>query len=827
MKGRLSLLAFIVATGSVHLLPVLPDHAARIGLCMGATVLTVVACMAQRHSPRRMFWLLPMWAALAGFLLTVARADARLHDSLAESNVNLVSRVELRVTSLPQRYSGMQSFDADVIHAVPDGVPTKIRVSWRTGTWRGPYAQDEGWDGADVAVVPGQVWRMALILKPPHGSRNPNGFDYESYLFAHGVRAMGTVRGTPVLLRDEPWHGLGVIAERTRFMVREFMLPHLHNKRYGAVLLALAIGDQASVEATDWDVFNRTGLTHLVSISGTHVTMIASLAGLFVVGVWRRVRFRGLALAERLPAQIAGALAALLVAWLYCLLAGWGVPAQRTFLMLAVIAATYVLRLTLSSSRLLLLAAFAVVLLDPWAMLSSGFWLSFGAVTVLMTMAGGSGYSARSAHGSLGSRIKSSSLSAARLQLMISAALLPALALLFNEVSLASPLANAYAIPVVSLVITPLALLAALMSTVSGAAPLAGLITEAAHIVLQAMMWPTHWLADQALSSIAVASAPIVLTLLALAGLGVVVAPRGLPGGVLGWALVLPALTWAPPRPDPGDWHVVALDVGQAGAIVIKTAQHNLLFDTGLRQSAKVDSGSRVIWPYLRSMGIKRLDALVVSHADIDHVGGLRSLLDSMHIEQTYSSFNVEHWLRREASLLNIEDATTRPTAMTPCHYGQHWTIDGVTFQVLWPLTGGYSSLQANSRERNDHSCVLSVQGRHHSMLLTGDISAAQEQELVQRGIGHHDVVMAAHHGSNGSSNVAFIQAVQAAHAVAQAGAWSRYGHPNPAAVQRWSNGGVSFWRTDLDGAIVMESSEQGLDIAGERQRKRRYWQTF
>src|SRR5690606_36917081 len=248
----------------------------------------------------------------------------------------------------------------------------------------------------------------------------------------------GSVRGTPRYLRDEPWASLPVAAQRARHVVRTAMQPHLANKRYGAVLLALAIGDQAGVPASDWAVFNRTGITHLVSISGSHITMISALGGLLVFWLWRRLRIRGRALAERLPAQLAAALAALLVAWLYCLLAGWGVPARRTFLMLAVMAGAYLLRLPMSASRLLSLVAFAVVLLDPWALLASGFWLSFGAVYVLMASSGWWGQPA--GHVAVAGRWRRAGDflgKATRLQLSITAGLMPLLALIFHEVSLA------------------------------------------------------------------------------------------------------------------------------------------------------------------------------------------------------------------------------------------------------------------------------------------------------------------------------------------------------------------------------------------------------
>lgn len=825
--GRSCLLAFIAASGSVHLLPELPGAAFHLFFWFVVLLLTLMAVLCGRRFGKPWAWILLLWAAAAGYSSTVLRAETRLADALDDTNVNLVSRVELRIVSLPRRFPGMQSFDAEVLRSVPDGVPRKIRVSWRSGKWRGPYARDDIVDHAGPQVVPGQIWRMALILKPPHGSRNPHGFDYEQYMFAQGVRAVGTVRGEPVLLGDEPWHSLTTVTERARYEVRERMLPYLHDKRYGAVLLALAIGDQASVQATDWDVFSRTGITHLVSISGTHVTMIAGLGGFVVAVLWRRLRVRGRALAERIPAQVAAGLGALLVAWLYCLLAGWGVPAQRTFLMLAVIASSYILRLSLSPSRLLVLAAFVVIVLDPWAVMASGFWLSFGAIAVLMAIAAQAGRRVGIRSNSVRDRLSAAAMAATRIQLMISAALMPALALLFNQVSVASPLANAYAIPLISVLVTPLSLLAALFAVLPGMDLLADWTSYLAHAVLHVMMMPTAWLADQSLSSIDVAAAPRVLTLLALLGLVVAFLPRGVPGSVLGWALAFPALAWIPPGPPYGAWDAVALDVGQAGAVVIKTARHNVLFDTGLRHSATVDSASRVIWPYFRSSGVSHLHSLVVSHADIDHVGGLRSLLETMSVEQAYSSFSIDSWLRREAGMIDTVDTTPRPRAMTPCHQGQQWEVDGVRFQMLWPPSDHYSSQHASSRERNDRSCVLRIQGLHHSLLLTGDISAASEQELLNHGLGNNDAVMAPHHGSNSSSSLGFVDTAQADHAVMQAGAWSRYGHPHPAVVRRWENTGAKVWRTDLHGAVIMQSRESGLHMQGERQRKRRYWQTW
>src|SRR5690606_11442090 len=269
---------------------------------------------------------------------------------------------------------------------------------------------------------------------------------------------------------------------------REAMLEHIAHLRWGAVLLALAIGDQASVAAADWQTFNRSGLTHLVSISGSHVTMIAVIAGMIVNLLWRRISWRGRALAERLPAQLAAAWSALLVAWLYCLLAGWGVPARRTFVMLAIMALSLALRVPLAPSHVLAAAAAAVVCLDPWSLLSSGFWLSFLAVYVLMATTGWWGETLARKAGAMQGML-GKLRTAAVLQLFVTLALLPALALLFSEVSLVSPLANAYAIPVIGVLVTPLALLLAGVALIPGLEGVAWAVAFVAHGLLEICMW--------------------------------------------------------------------------------------------------------------------------------------------------------------------------------------------------------------------------------------------------------------------------------------------------------------------------------------------------
>ncbi len=836
MKGRICLLAAVAASGGVHGLAALPGPAAVGWLAAGLTVVSCLALAVARGFRRRMragattravaAAILVLWVAYAAFCSTVWRAQYRLDDRLAGENENKVSRVLLRIATLPRLAPDRRQFEAEVLSSRPAGVPSRILVSWSAGKWGGPYGRGSEPAADFPELIPGQVWRMALTLKNPHGQRNPHGFDYEGHLFARNARATASVRGTPRYVRDEPWASLPVVAQRARHRVRQAMRPHVDGRRYGAVLLALAIGDQDSVESRDWEVFNLTGITHLVSISGSHITMIAALGGVVVLRLWPLLRFRGRALAERMPAQVAGALAALLVAWLYCLLAGWGVPARRTFVMLMVLAGARVVRVPLSVSRALCLVVFVVVALDPWALLASGFWLSFGAVCVLLASGAWAGRPLIRAPDSRGRRLCRAAGLAARLQLAITVGLTPILASVFHQVSLASPLANAYAIPVMELLVTPLSLLTAATAFVPGMHWLADVFAWLGHGALALAMVPTTWLAGSRIAALDATAAPTWVLLAALASLAIAVLPHGFPGRTAAWLLTIPALWWPPDRPAAGGWRLAALDVGQGSAIVVQTSRHVLVFDAGLRTSPDSDEGVRTILPYLRATGVHRIDALVVSHADIDHAGGARSLLSALPVTQVYSSFDLPAYLRREARLLGRPgDLPPMPGAASSCVAGAAWAVDGVRFEFIWPAKAAVAPRARKRARRNDDACVLQVTGAHHTALLTSDIGAAQEASLLRSGLGNADVVMAAHHGSRYSSAEAFIGRVKARHVIAQVGKWNRYGHPDAAVVERWIAAGAAFWRTDGQGAIVIRSERSGLRVDATRLVNARYWQ--
>jgi len=790
----------VAGAAIVQGLPALP----RVGwLC--AAALAALPCMAlparRRWPPRRA--VSQAAAAVLGLCTGAAcatwQAQARLADSLAAAHHDAVSRLVVRIASLPQGDGQYWRFLAELGADRPAGVPARVAVSWHAAP------------GARLPEVkPGQAWRMALVLRQPHGARNPHGYDVQGRMFAQGIRATATVRGQPRLLRDDPWADAGILVERARHAMREGMRAALGERRYAPVLIALALGDQAGVAREDWRIFNRSGITHLVSISGLHVTLIAGLGGAVAIFAWRRARWRGTGLAEYLPAQAVGAAVALLVALGYCLLAGWGVPARRTFFMLAVVALAAMVRLPLSPSRILAVAAAAVTLLDPWATLAPGFWLSFGAVAILLRAAAAAS-TARAGRTDWRARTRVLLDEFGRAQFVMTLGLVPLLAYLMHQVSLASPLANALAIPVVSFLVTPLALLCAALGALPGAEFLARAVGVAGHAVFDAMMLPVAAIGTARWAVLDVPAAPWPLLAAALAGVAWALQPPGWPARPAGWLLMLPMLCWRPERPAPGYWTLTALDAGQGGAIVIETATQAWLFDTGPRWSEAADAGERVVAPFLRARGHRRLDGLVLSHADQDHSGGLASLLAALPVALSYASFDLAAFLRQRGA------AAPLPASRRACRAGQAWRVDGVEFRFLHPAG------DARQGSGNARSCVLLIRGQAHAALLPGDIGAAQERPLAP-GLPRVDVVMAPHHGSATSSSPALVAATGPAHVIAQAGFLNRFRHPSPTVQARWVRAGATFWRTDLHGAVVAASQPAGLRVTAQAQAARRYW---
>ena len=716
--------------------------------------------------------------AALGFAWAASLAHLRLSDRLDAALEGRDLVVTGVVAGLPQDFDRGVRFEFDV-ESAPAGVPRRVTLSW--------YGGSKSEDSGDVLRVrAGERWRLTVRMRRPHGSVNPHGFDYEAWLLERGVRATGYVRPKADLERlSERVPGYAI--DRLREAVREKFRATLPDHRYSGILVALAIGDQRAIDAGEWQLFARTGVSHLMSISGLHVTMIAGLAALLVSLGWRRSEVLALAL----PAQKVAALAGFLAALAYCLISGFAVPAQRTLYMVGGVAFALWMGRAASASRVLALALLLVLVLDPWAVLAAGFWLSFAAVAVIFHV--GASQTTRAHWLAQWGRV----------QWAVTVGLVPVLLVVFQQVSLISPIANAVAIPVVSLVVTPLALAGAVLPF---AWPL-----EIGHAILEALMAALDWLAGLPVAVWQQHAPPAWSLPLALAGVAWLLVPRGVPARWLGLVLLLPLFAAGPRGPRPGDLWITVLDVGQGLSVLARTERHALLYDAGPAFNAFSDSGSRVVLPYLRGEGIPRLDALVVSHDDGDHSGGAASVLEAIPVGLLWSSLSPGH--------PSLEGASWR----APCVAGRRWVWDAVSFEFLHPREDVSS---ARSARANNRSCVLRIEARGGRVLITGDIERAAERELLRRAptLLTAEALLVPHHGSASSSSPEFVKQVAPRYAVFTTGYRNRFGHPRGSVLERYRGAGSELLRTDSGGAIRMRFEPEGIRIDAQRERARRYW---
>ncbi len=726
-------------------------------------------CVAVCFKPRSA----ALFAFVIGFLWAAAMAHVRIAERLAPELEGRDLEVVGVVSSLPAAGERSLRFELEVESASGGArLPRKILLAW----YRNALHEEEP-ALLGRAVHPGERWLFTVRLRRPHGLSNPQGFDYEAWLLERGIGATGYVRerGSQRLLGSR--NGVFDFIERAREAIRDRFQAGLGATPAAGILAALAVGDQRAISREEWQLFSRTGVTHLMSISGLHVTLVSGLAAWLVAALWRRVP----AAALRVPARRPAAIAAILAALGYTLLAGFAVPAQRTFWMVSVVAAALWSGRIASPTRTLALALAAVVATDPWAPLSPGLWLSFGAVLLIFYVA--SGWNA----------VEPRLLQWGRMQWAITVGLAPAALLLFGQVSVAGPLANAVAIPVVSAVVTPLALMAAVI-------PIAAFL-ELGSLLIEWLLQFLEWCAalPGALRQQHVPAGWTVL--LALGGAAWLLAPRGVPWRAGGMALMAPAFCLAPPSPAPGEAWITTLDVGQGLAVLARTHSRVLLYDAGPAFGAESDSGARIVIPFLRGAGIGHVDLMVLSHEDFDHIGGALAVLESLDVGALASSLAPRH-------PLNALVAAPRR-----CAAGQAWEWDGVRFEFLHPAM--------ELQKRNDRSCVLRIAAKGGAMLLTGDIERTAELQIpVQK----TEVLLVPHHGSRTSSSPELIAAVAPRWAIVPAGYRNRFGHPNREVLERYRAAGTKLLRTDLDGAVTVRLGIRDVSVRAERASRARYW---
>jgi len=683
--------------------------------------------------------------------------------------------VQGRVVELPEHQARRTAFAFRVADTPDQPAPLRgrlLQLSWYDDYGGAATGRDR--------LLAGQQWQLTARVRAPRGLRNPGGFDSEKHALSRRLAASGYIRDPESARLLKPASGLEAWRESMSTRIAETV--EGGGSRF---IRALALGDTRGLDDGDWQVLRANGLTHLVAISGFHVGLVAGFFALVVAGIW----WLWPALGRRCPRSVAAAVAGLAGAMMYAAVAGFALPTVRTVLMIAVVAGLRVFRRNASTFDSLALAAIAILLVDPLAVLGAGFWLSFFGVAWLLWCLPGAG------------RRPLRDLVSA--QGVATLGLLPLSVVLFGQASVVGPLANLLAVPWWSLVVVPLALLGTALEVVN-----AGLGEWSWRLAAWCfkLSWSLfEWLADSDLALWWLAEPRWFALPLAMFGAFWVLLPRGLPGRPLALLLLLPLLWPARHLPAPGEAELQVLDVGQGLSVLVRTASRSLLFDMGPALPEGFDAGERVVLPALRALGVGQLDVAVVSHGDNDHAGGFGAVRRGVPVGVAYAPEGLPM------------------TDSRPCVAGRAWQWDGVNFRFLHPPP--YFPYLGN-----EASCVLRIQTAHGTALLTGDIGEVIERDLVRRaGLDpaasiRAEVVLVAHHGSAGASDPAFIAATGARFALVSNGHGNRFGHPKPDVMARWLQAGAETGETAEGGALTVRLAPGGPVVETRRRAHPRLW---
>jgi competence protein ComEC len=795
---RLLITAFIAGGSLLLFLPQVPQYG--LFICLLSSILGLVVVLLRNASIRIRYVAAIILAFSLGFAWNVHYAQERLGNILAHELEGKELLIEGRVAALPQSKSDGAKFAFAVDQILMgqqrvDSFPNRVYLSWQPA-WRDPEDIPE--------IIPGQKWRFKVKLKRPYGTLNPHTFDFERWAFHQNFGASGSVRSGTLLAKQE----IGLLEfelrmELARWSLRkkiQDLLPK--DARYAGVIIALVMGDQNAIDQNDWRVFNATGIGHLISISGLHVTMLAGVGAVIASLIWRR---RHLPLL--MPVSKVAAAAGFLTAFVYAWLAGFQIPAQRTMYMVGVVGFALWTGRNPRSFDIWWWALFIVLLIDPMAPYTPGFWLSFGAVAAIL-------YAMGNSVGLLGiptgkelevhwsQRLIQALLEACRVQAVVTLALLPLTLYWFYQVSVVSPLANAFAIPLVSYIVTPLAITGALLPEFIGR-----WLLLTAHASMEYLSECLHWMASWKWS-VLWRQQPEWWALV-LSGIGIIYAIA--PGPIsLNWRSRAAALCLLTPlfirinssALSSGEFIATVFDIGQGTAVLIETSSKKLLYDTGPIQGKRDDAGQRILLPYLQARGIDRIDRMVISHSDSDHIGGAATLLKHVQFKSMMGS------LPRTNPLL--QNLHSRQIASIPCRYGQYWIWDEVEFYIWHPHENFLFEREYSSKP-NEMSCVLEVRNRNASLWLTGDVEKQGEAQIVDRltqnmldRIGEKELIfMAPHHGSKTSSSEELLKSLRPDLAFAQNGYRNRYGHPHPSITARYETLDIPFLQTPRTGAQI------------------------
>lgn len=809
-----------------------------LSLCLASAICICVIrrCSLQRGSS--IDWvLLAIIFSLLGFMWNGFLTRERLLNLLPEEYESVPLLVEGVIDSLPQDSELGRRFtlnvkswkllsNADLVKD-EDSFPHRISLGWYAP--RPFFSTSHSDQKVDLSkipqLIPGQIWRLPVVLKKPRGLLNPHTFDYERWAFIQDIGANGHVldKNKAVLL-GWTWKNFNGLIDFWRFKIRQKIQQSLAgNAPYSGVLVALVIGDQNAISQDDWKIFNATGIAHLIAISGMHITMLAMAGAWLGKRLWRRAD-----LVRVLPSQKMAVIAGFLTAFVYTWIAGFQIPAQRTMMMVGVAAIALWTGRVVRGFDLWWWALFMVMLINPYAIHTPGFWLSFGAVAIILFAMPATkeqhALQMPDADHIYLQNIRKSFWMACRVQAVVTIALIPLTLYWFSQISIVSPLSNAIAIPLVSWLVTPLAMMGAFLPEWLGS-----LCLVAAHFLLDYLIRLLTVMASWHWAVLYGAQPSFLLFLIAMAGVFVCIRPGNLldtwKSRFFGLLICLGLFVPRPSGISEGDFQALAWDIGQGTAVLIRTKNHVLLYDTGPVGGKSNDPGERVILPYLRAAGIRKIDRLAISHKDADHIGGVGSLLKGILIDEVRGSIPESHFLQKEFLAAKV--------SALPCQAGDRWHWDGVEFIVWHPSSEVTFAEHFHRGKPNEMSCVIEVRNQHYSFWLTGDVEKHGEREIVQRLqnaategdlLPRKQVFMAPHHGSKTSSTPVFLEFIDPNWAFAQTGYKNRYRHPSEVVIARYESLGLNLLNTSYTGALYWKFEGEKLDFGGERESNRRIW---
>lgn len=727
----------------------------------------------------------PVWRGLSGTALGCCLAlchgylllDRRLPEDCVRQPVALTGSVaSLPRTSYFEDGRSRQRFElrVDLLEPRRCAGPKRVLLSYY-----GP-----------AKISPGDQWEFSAKLARPWGLANPASFNMQAWYAQTGIDAVGSVRSDPRLaVKGTGPPSLADFPDRQRQRISERIASLPLEPGVTAILAALTVADKSGIDTGLWQLFQQFGINHLLVISGLHVGLVAGAAYLLGGALQR-----GLVLAG-LPINGLSAVMALILCGAYTALAGFSVATQRAFCMLLCFLIANLVGRSSKATNNLLLAAVVVMAINPLAALGSGFWLSFSAVAALLWL---SHWQSRG----IVSRLLST-------HLFMSLVMLPMGAWWFGGSSVIAGLANLLMVPLIGLVVVPLALLSVLAMYV---------LPSVEEWLWQMAAWPLEILlpAARALGGehswlYRPLTASLADTVLAATGILLLVLPvswwvRGL--AVLFLLPILVPLAPDAPGADgpsrPGTTRVTVMDVGQGTAVIVRTRDRLLVYDTGGGDPVGANMASTVLLPFLRQQGITTMDTLVLSHPDNDHSAGARTLLSAMPASRVYYGGD-----------------TAAVSGARPCRAGQAWRWPGgQQFQFLSPA-------QADPQSSNDGSCVLQIDAGGHTLLLAGDVERGQERELVRYWSDAlaSDWLLVGHHGSRTSSSWTLLKHVRPAIAVISSGYANPFGHPHPLVLGRLRDSGATVFSTATGGALQYEFTPgESVKVSIWRQQYKRFW---